>query len=60
MEKISKAGFSGSVLELRQVFEIVQIFVPAGGFLVDFEISEINQVGFNAIQSIDDATRVAF
>ena len=48
------------VLELRQVFEIVQVFVPAGGLLVDFEACEINQIDFNVVQSIDNATRITF
>jgi len=47
------------VLNLRQVFEIIQIFVPAGGLLIDFKTREINQVDFNAVQSINNALKVA-
>lgn len=59
-ERIQRRDLVGCLmLDLRQVFEIVQVFVPAGGLLVDFETREIDQVDFNAVQSIDDATRVA-
>src|SRR5262245_23573994 len=40
---------------LRQVFYIIQVFIPTTGLLVDFEMMEADQVDVNLIYGCDDA-----
>src|SRR5262249_26701412 len=40
---------------LRQVFYIIQVFIPTTSLLVDFEMMEADQVDVNLIYGCDDA-----
>ncbi len=48
------------VYDSGQVLQVIQIFVPATGFLVDFQMLKINELDFNAIYNVGDSFSIAF
>jgi hypothetical protein len=46
--------------ELRQILQIGKVFQPAGGFLVGFQMEQVNDVSGHAVERIHDASGIAF